>query len=61
MRAAAELNVVHGRGASRRVGLEVMELEKRRLAARTENGQREDGSVTVPEALRPYFGAGQIG
>ena len=33
----------------------------RTIAAILEHYQREDGSVTVPEALRPYFGAGQIG
>jgi seryl-tRNA synthetase len=33
----------------------------RTIAAILEHYQREDGGVTVPEALRPYFGAGQIG
>jgi seryl-tRNA synthetase len=25
-----------------------------------ENGQRKDGSVVIPEALQPYFGAAEI-
>jgi seryl-tRNA synthetase len=33
----------------------------RTIAAILEHYQREDGRVTVPEALRPYLGAGQIG
>ncbi len=33
----------------------------RTLVAILENGQRADGSVVIPEALRPYFGAGEIG
>ena len=33
----------------------------RTIAAILEHYQREDGRVTVPEALRPYFGADQIG
>ncbi|HET9005000.1 MAG TPA: serine--tRNA ligase [Gemmatimonadaceae bacterium] len=33
----------------------------RTIAAILEHYQREDGGVTVPEALRPYFGAAQIG
>jgi len=32
----------------------------RTLIAILENYQREDGSVEVPEALRPYFGASEI-
>ncbi|HEU4402621.1 MAG TPA: aminoacyl--tRNA ligase-related protein, partial [Candidatus Polarisedimenticolia bacterium] len=32
----------------------------RTLVAILENGQREDGSVVIPEALRPYFGADAI-
>jgi len=32
----------------------------RTLVAILENGQRADGSVAIPEALRPYFGAGEI-
>jgi seryl-tRNA synthetase len=32
----------------------------RTLVAILENYQREDGSVEIPEALRPYFGAGEI-
>jgi seryl-tRNA synthetase len=32
----------------------------RTIAAILEHYQREDGGVTVPEALRPYFGADQI-
>jgi seryl-tRNA synthetase len=32
----------------------------RTLVAILENGQRADGSVTIPEALRPYFGAAEI-
>jgi seryl-tRNA synthetase len=32
----------------------------RTLVATLENYQREDGSVEIPEALRPYFGAGEI-
>ena len=32
----------------------------RTLVAILENGQREDGSVAIPEALRPYFGAAEI-
>src|SRR5690606_6188035 len=33
----------------------------RTLIALLENGQQADGSVTVPEALRPYLGAARIG
>jgi seryl-tRNA synthetase len=33
----------------------------RTLVAILENGQRRDGSVVIPEALRPYFGAEAIG
>jgi seryl-tRNA synthetase len=32
----------------------------RTLVALLENYQREDGSVEIPEALRPYFGADEI-
>ena len=32
----------------------------RTLVAILENYQREDGSVEIPEALRPYFGASEI-
>jgi seryl-tRNA synthetase len=32
----------------------------RTLVAILENGQRADGSVTIPEALRPHFGAVEI-
>jgi seryl-tRNA synthetase len=32
----------------------------RTLVAILENFQREDGSVEIPEALRPYFGAAEI-
>ncbi|HKQ97499.1 MAG TPA: serine--tRNA ligase [Candidatus Polarisedimenticolia bacterium] len=32
----------------------------RTLVAILENGQRKDGSVVIPEALRPYFGAAEI-
>jgi seryl-tRNA synthetase len=32
----------------------------RTLVAILENGQRADGSVEIPEALRPYFGGGEI-
>jgi len=32
----------------------------RALVAVLENYQREDGSVTVPEALRPYMGGMEI-
>jgi seryl-tRNA synthetase len=32
----------------------------RTLVAILENGQRADGGVTIPEALRPYFGAAEI-
>jgi seryl-tRNA synthetase len=32
----------------------------RTLVAILENGQRKDGSVAIPEALRPYFGAAEI-
>jgi seryl-tRNA synthetase len=32
----------------------------RTLVAILENGQRRDGSVVIPEALRPYFGADEI-
>ena len=32
----------------------------RTLVAILENGQREDGSVAIPEALQPYFGAEEI-
>lgn len=32
----------------------------RTLVAVLENFQREDGSVEIPEALRPYFGASEI-
>ncbi|CAA9299844.1 MAG: Seryl-tRNA synthetase [uncultured Gemmatimonadetes bacterium] len=32
----------------------------RTVVALIENGQREDGSVTVPEALRPYLGTDRI-
>ena len=32
----------------------------RTLVAVLENGQREDGSIEIPEALRPYFGAAEI-
>ncbi len=32
----------------------------RLYVALLENGQREDGSVTIPEALQPYFGAADI-
>ena len=32
----------------------------RTLVAILENYQRADGSVEIPEALRPYFGAGEI-
>src|SRR5262245_24461987 len=32
----------------------------RTLVAILENGQRADGSVAIPEALRPYFGAAEI-
>jgi seryl-tRNA synthetase len=32
----------------------------RTLVAILENGQRQDGSVVIPEALRPYFGAAEI-
>jgi len=33
----------------------------RTLAAILENFQREDGSVAIPKALRPYFGADSLG
>lgn len=33
----------------------------RMLIALIENGQQEDGSIIVPEALRPYCGFGKIG
>ena len=33
----------------------------RTVAAILENYQNEDGTVTVPEALRPYFGSDKIG
>jgi seryl-tRNA synthetase len=32
----------------------------RTLVAVLENGQRRDGSVAIPEALQPYFGAAEI-
>ena len=32
----------------------------RTLVAILENGQREDGSIAIPEALVPYFGAAEI-
>jgi seryl-tRNA synthetase len=32
----------------------------RTLVAVLENGQREDGSIAIPEALQPYFGATEI-
>jgi seryl-tRNA synthetase len=32
----------------------------RTLVAILENFQREDGSVEIPEAIRPYFGVGEI-
>ena len=32
----------------------------RTLVAILENGQRRDGTVAIPEALRPYFGASEI-
>jgi seryl-tRNA synthetase len=32
----------------------------RTLVALLEQGQREDGSVVIPEALRPYFGASEL-
>jgi seryl-tRNA synthetase len=32
----------------------------RTLVAVLENGQRADGSVTVPEALRPYLGGQEV-
>ncbi|HEV8117141.1 MAG TPA: aminoacyl--tRNA ligase-related protein, partial [Thermoanaerobaculia bacterium] len=32
----------------------------RTMVAILENFQREDGSVEIPEALRPYFGASEI-
>jgi seryl-tRNA synthetase len=32
----------------------------RTLVAILENGQRKDGSVAIPEALQPYFGAKEI-
>jgi seryl-tRNA synthetase len=32
----------------------------RTLVAILENFQRRDGGVAIPEALRPYFGAGEI-
>ncbi|HYV20072.1 MAG TPA: serine--tRNA ligase [Verrucomicrobiae bacterium] len=32
----------------------------RTLVAILENGQREDGSIAIPEALQPYFGAAEI-
>jgi seryl-tRNA synthetase len=32
----------------------------RTIIAILENFQRQDGSVEIPEALRPYFGAGEI-
>ena len=32
----------------------------RTLVAVLENGQREDGSIAIPEALQPYFGAAEI-
>jgi len=32
----------------------------RTLVALLENGQREDGSVAIPEALHPYFGGTEI-
>ena len=32
----------------------------RTLVAILENGQREDGSVEIPQALRPYFGGDEI-
>ncbi|MGH9750608.1 MAG: serine--tRNA ligase [Candidatus Polarisedimenticolia bacterium] len=32
----------------------------RTLVAILENGQRRDGSVAIPEALQPYFGAAEI-
>ena len=32
----------------------------RTLVAILENYQREDGSVEIPQALRPYFGSGEI-
>lgn len=33
----------------------------RTVIALLENGQREDGSIAVPEALRPYLGADRLG
>jgi seryl-tRNA synthetase len=30
------------------------------LAALLENGQEPDGSVVLPEVVRPYFGAGHL-
>ncbi|MDP9348086.1 MAG: serine--tRNA ligase, partial [Gemmatimonadota bacterium] len=33
----------------------------RTVVALIENGQQEDGSVLVPQALRPYLGTGRIG
>ncbi len=32
----------------------------RTIIAILENFQRQDGSVEIPEALRPYFGAAEI-
>ena len=32
----------------------------RTLVALLENGQRKDGSITIPKALQPYFGADEI-
>ena len=32
----------------------------RTLVAILENGQRGDGTVAIPEALQPYFGASEI-
>ena len=32
----------------------------RTMAALLENGQQEDGSVLLPEALRPYFGSDRL-
>ena len=32
----------------------------RTLVAILENGQRQDGSIAIPEALQPYFGAAEI-
>ncbi|MBV9551251.1 MAG: hypothetical protein JO032_00535 [Alphaproteobacteria bacterium] len=37
-------------------GIKLLEKIARTLIAVLENYQNEDGSVTIPEALRPYMG-----